>query len=83
MKYLDGWYWYYGPLYYTAGYRKGEPKSPEIRMVRLWTGTTGRQQVYENGRLRLTPKYRKQVLSGQALEHCPAPVGVGRVSTAW
>ena len=71
-KYKDGWYWYDGKVY-TRSYMKAPQGAT---MLRLWTGTTGRQQIYVNGRTRLTPRHRDMVLASGKLVQARLPQGM-------
>lgn len=48
----DGWYWVWEV-----------PTEKRAVMYRLWTGTTGRQQAYWHGRIRLSARQRDQLMN--------------------
>ena len=72
MRRPDGWYWYFG-----------KRLARMTTMVRLWTPTTGKQQVYVRGITRCRPALRDAILSEMELEHAPPPPKTGHVSRRW
>jgi hypothetical protein len=67
----DGWYWHID-------------KRGRASMYRLWTGTSGRQQVYSNGFTRLSPRARDALLADKYNFYaCPHPEHATYVSKRW
>ena len=67
----DGWYWHVD-------------KDMHAHMYRLWTPASRNQQMYHNGRSRMSPRERDALLADKSRWHkCPHPGAATFVSKRW